>query len=216
MRLLLLLTAALSFQCLTASAGVVYKTNSVTSSSSGTGWYLEGTGSPPPNAFVYGDAFGGGETALDLQNPSTSTDALSFYATPFGNGSYDAFTVSSGDTISTLSTTGSQEWSTYQSSNQSVFFSEGGSATGNLSIGSTGYIAFRFSDGSNLLYGWANVTLALASSLVVNEWAYADSAEDSAVLKVGSTSTTSTVPEPSSVVILASVCVAGFCRRKRA
>lgn len=69
-----------------------------------------------------------------------------------------------------------------------------------FSNGVPGYIGFKFTDagGTNLYYGWAEITIDAANTeYTINQWAYNSTAGGS--IKVGQTADASAVPEPSSL-----------------
>ncbi len=78
-------------------------------------------------------------------------------------------------------------------------------------IGSN-FIGFKFDSASNTRYGWAELTLT-SNSVTINRWAYEDSG---AAIAVGQTSSSSqSVPEPSSSLGLLGLGAAGVLRWKK-
>jgi len=61
--------------------------------------------------------------------------------------------------------------------------------------GTPGYFGFKFTDGTNLLYGWAQITIdGPGNQFTIDRWAYNDTPNGS--ISVGDTGQTSNVPEP--------------------
>ena len=90
-----------------------------------------------------------------------------------------------------------------------------------FSNGVPGYIGFKFTDagGSNLYYGWAEITIdASNTAYTINEWAYNSTAGGS--ILVGQTADVSAVPEPSALSLaligLGAGGVLAWRRRKQA
>jgi len=90
-----------------------------------------------------------------------------------------------------------------------------------FSNGVPGYIGFKFTDagGTNLYYGWAEITIDAANTAyTINEWAYNSTAGGS--ISVGQTADVTAVPEPSALSLaligLGAGGVLAWRRRKQA